>query len=72
LYSYRYCKEREDRLESCSQETSGGVGTCGAEFDDALLGPEALTSRVFRNEAAMAAMLGRNKLDGGILADFGS
>src|SRR6266850_5384118 len=43
----------------------------GAEFDNALLGPEALTSGVFRNEAAMAAVLGRNKLDGRILVDSG-
>src|SRR6266403_1509804 len=68
---YSYGKEREGRLESCSRETLGGEGSCSAEFDDALLGPEALASGVFRNEAAMAAVLGRDKLDGGILADFG-
>src|SRR6267378_4595546 len=43
----------------------------GAEFDDALLGPETLASAVFRYESAMAAVLGRDKLDDGILADFG-
>src|ERR1700704_5681930 len=43
----------------------------GAEIDDALLGPEALVAGVFRNEAAMTAVLRRDKLDGGILIDFG-
>ena len=71
--SYSYTgKEGEDRVESCSRETLGGEGSCGAEFDDALFGPEALASGMFRNEAAMAAVLGCDKLDGGILADFGN
>jgi len=58
-------------FNECVRRKLLGLPVGLAEFDNALLGPEALASGVFRNEAAMAAVLGRDKLDGGILVDFG-
>ena len=55
----------------CIHERLEIIGTKrGAEFDNALLGPEALASGMFRNKGTMATVLRRDKLDDGILADF--